>query len=172
MVPCSSPPLRSNTSIIPLAYGITDWLVEPIIRLLVTAIVLRSCFCLRHKSPRASNMPPKSCAQWWQTGRYSVVQVRKDSAVILIGCSPELSWLNATVSDAVSEPLCMSSTLGPAFFTYLEIGTPSTDRTIILRGGRQEHWAELLPRLRACGHRPQTRGKRFHAQGAHDDAHN
>ena len=45
MVPCSCPPpLRSNTSIIPLAYGITDWLVEPIIRLLVTAIVLRSCF--------------------------------------------------------------------------------------------------------------------------------
>ena len=67
---------------------------------------------------------------------------------------------------------CMSSTLGPAFFAYLEIGTPSIDRTMILRGGRQEHWAELLPRLRACGHRPQTRGKRFHAQGAHDDAHN
>ena len=44
-------PLQSNPSTNPLVYGFIDWLIEPFIRLLVTAIVLRSCFVIDANHP-------------------------------------------------------------------------------------------------------------------------
>ena len=45
---------RSNAAIIPLVSRTTDWLVEPLTPLLVTAIVLRDCFVIDadHPEPR------------------------------------------------------------------------------------------------------------------------
>ena len=50
----NSQTFRSNAAIIPLVSGITDWLAEPFIPLLVTAIVLRDCFVIDadHPEPR------------------------------------------------------------------------------------------------------------------------
>ena len=43
---------RSNTPMLPLAYGITDWLIEPFTRLLDAAIVLCNCFVIDASHPR------------------------------------------------------------------------------------------------------------------------
>ena len=49
----NSQAFRSNTPIIPLVCGIADWLVEPFIPLLVTALVLRICFVIDGDHPEA-----------------------------------------------------------------------------------------------------------------------